>query len=110
MGGLWPNVDTLYPGRDAAGFRLGRQKGPVVAVHINDPALAARAWHGLLQNGVYVNLALPPATPSGTALLRCSVCAAHSTEQLQRVTDVITKVGLELGLNAERSVRNAAAE
>ena len=107
---LWRNVDTLYHGLEAAGFKLGRQKGPVVAVHINDPALAARAWHGLLQNGVYVNLALPPATPSGTALLRCSVCAAHSTDQLQRVIDVVTKVGLELGLIADQSVRIAAAE
>jgi len=107
---LWRNVDTLYHGLEAAGFRLGRQKGPVVAIHINDPALAARAWHGLLQNGVYVNLALPPATPSGTALLRCSVCAAHSTDQLQRVIDVVTKVGQELGLIADPSVRIAAAE
>ncbi len=107
---LWRNVDTLYHGLEAAGFRLGRQKGPVVAVHINDPALAARAWHGLLQNGVYVNLALPPATPSGTALLRCSVCAAHTTEQLRYVTDVITRVGMELGIVADRSVRIAAAE
>ena len=82
----------------------------MVAVHINDPALAARAWHGLLENGVYVNLALPPATPSGTALLRCSVCAAHTTEQLQRVTDIITKVGIGLGIVADRSVRIAAAE
>lgn len=107
---LWRNVDTLYHGLEAAGFRLGRQKGPVVAIHINDPALAARAWHGLLQDGVYVNLALPPATPSGTALLRCSVCAAHSTDQLQRVIDVVTKVGQELGLIADPSVRIAAAE
>jgi hypothetical protein len=38
------------------------------------------------------------------------VCAAHTTEQLQRVTDVITKVGLELGIIADRSVRIAAAE
>jgi 7-keto-8-aminopelargonate synthetase-like enzyme len=60
--------------------------------------------------GVYVNLALPPATPSGTALLRCSVCAAHSTEQLRRVIDVVSKVGLELGLIADQSMRIAAAE
>jgi 8-amino-7-oxononanoate synthase len=57
-----------------------------------------------------VNLALPPATPSGTALLRCSICAAHSTEQLKRVIDVVTKVGRELGIIADPSVRIAAAE
>lgn len=97
---LWDNVDTLYDGARAAGFTVGRQKGPVVAIHINDPALAARAWRALLLNGVYVNLALPPATPSGTALLRCSVSAAHSTEQLQRVVAMLSEVGQELGILA----------
>ena len=95
---LWENVDTLYDGARAAGFSVGQQKGPVVAIHINDPALAARAWRAMLLNGVYVNLALPPATPSGTALLRCSVSAAHSTEQLQHVVAILTEVGRELGI------------
>jgi 8-amino-7-oxononanoate synthase len=107
---LWANVDTLYDGVKAAGFKLGAQKGPVVAVHLTDPARAGLAWHMLLQRGVYVNLALPPATPSGTALLRCSVCAAHSTEQLQRVVAALTEVGQELGLIAETNLRVAAAE
>ena len=109
---LWHNVDTLYDGLQAMGFRLGKQRGPVVAVHINSPELAAMAWHGLLSHGVYVNLALPPATPSGTALLRCSVCAAHSTEQLQQVVSVLTEVGRQLGIipadAGEASVRAAA--
>lgn len=95
---LWQNVDTLYDGARAAGFSVGAQKGPVVAIHINDPALAARAWRAMLLNGVYVNLALPPATPSGTALLRCSVSAAHSTEQLQNVVAILAKIGRELGI------------
>jgi len=95
---LWHNVDTLYDGLEAAGFRLGKQRGPVVAVHINNPELAAMAWHGLLSRGVYVNLALPPATPSGTALLRCSVCAAHSTDQLKQVAAVLGEVGRQLGI------------
>ena len=107
---LWSNVDTLYDGLKAAGFKLGAQKGPVVAVYLTDPKLAGVAWHMLLQRGVYVNLALPPATPSGTALLRCSVCAAHSTEQLQKVVDALTVVGEELGLIGGGNLRVAAAE
>ncbi len=95
---LWHNVDTLYDGLQAAGFKLGKQRGPVVAVHINSPELAAMAWHGLLSRGVYVNLALPPATPSGTALLRCSVCAAHSTDQLKQVAAILSEVGRQLGI------------
>ena len=98
MDKLWQNVDTLYHGAQNAGFAVGKQKGPVVAIHLTDPALAARAWRALLLNGVYVNLALPPATPSGTALLRCSVSAAHDTAQLERVVEVLTRVGRELGI------------
>ncbi|HDJ28286.1 MAG TPA: 8-amino-7-oxononanoate synthase, partial [Proteobacteria bacterium] len=34
---------------------------------------------------VYTNLVLPPATPDGGSLLRCSVSAAHTSEQISRI-------------------------
>lgn len=98
---LWRNVDVLYNGLARAGFELGKQKGPVVAVRLNDPAVAAKFWHESLKAGVYVNLALPPATPHGTALLRCSVCAAHEPKQLEEVVSRLVKIGIELGLIQE---------
>jgi 8-amino-7-oxononanoate synthase len=100
---LRTNVRTLYDGLDAAGFRLGRTKSPVVAVHIDSPQLAVATWLALLNAGVYVNLALPPATPAGTALLRCSVCAAHSREQLDMVIETLTDVAYATGVLAEPS-------
>jgi len=109
MNKLWDNVDTLYHGVQAAGFSVGKQKGPVVAIHLTDPAMAARAWRALLLNGVYVNLALPPATPSGTALLRCSVSAAHSTEQLETVVSILSQIGREIGI-LKNEARAVAAE
>jgi len=42
-------------------------------------------WSGLLQRGVYVNLVLPPATPDGRCLLRCSVSAGHTPEQMDHI-------------------------
>lgn len=100
---LHANVRTLYDGLDAAGFRLGRTKSPVVAVHIDSPQLAVATWLALLKAGVYVNLALPPATPAGTALLRCSVCAAHTREQLGKVIEALTEVAYATGVLAEPS-------
>jgi len=38
-----------------------------------------------LSKGIYVNLVLPPATPDGGCLLRCSLSAAHSPEQIDRI-------------------------
>jgi 8-amino-7-oxononanoate synthase len=95
---LWSNVGTLYDGLKRRGFALGPQRGPVVAVHLPNPEMAIQAWQELLKSGVYVNLALPPATPNNVALLRCSVCAAHTRKQLETVTEILTDVAYRVGL------------
>jgi len=55
-------------------------------------------WNALLQNGVYLNLALPPATPDSRPLLRTSVSAAHSFEQIDQVLAVFAEIGAAMGL------------
>ncbi|NCN88825.1 MAG: 8-amino-7-oxononanoate synthase, partial [Gallionella sp.] len=55
------------------------------AVVIDGVAEALQFWNNLLQRGVYVNLMLPPATPDGVSLIRCSLSAAHTTEQIDAV-------------------------
>jgi len=54
---------------------------------VDDPGRAVSWWHQLLAQGIYVNLVIPPATPSTSCLLRCSMSAAHSTEQVDRIID-----------------------
>ena len=82
---LWRNATRLYDGLKAAGFRLGPQAGPVVAVFVDQPDRAIRWWHQLLDEGVYVNLVIPPATPGNSSLLRCSLSAAHTTVQIDQI-------------------------
>jgi len=95
---LWRNVDTFYDALEARGFLLGEQKSPVVGIRMPSPEIAVHMWHALLERGVYVNLALPPATPAGEALLRCSVCAAHTPDQLLNMVDVLSDLAYEAGL------------
>ena len=42
-------------------------------------------WHALLEHGVYVNMAIPPGTPGGLCLLRCSVSAAHTSDDIDEI-------------------------
>ena len=65
-------------------------------------------WNALLANGVYLNLAIPPATPNSSILLRCSICAAHTDEQLNHVVDVLTGIGQQLGILPRKQMRAAA--
>ncbi len=82
---LWNNARQLYHGLLKLGYTLGPQVGPVVSVVTQDKEHALTAWQGLLDRGIYVNLVLPPATPSGNPLLRCSVSAAHTREQIDNI-------------------------
>ena len=69
------------------GFQVSPQVSPVVAVTIKDRNQAIAWWQELLQRGAYVNLVMPPASPTSDSLLRCSVSAAHSSEQIDRIID-----------------------
>ena len=80
---LWDNAEQLYQGLAAMGFELGPEISPVIAVKLPVPVGEVPAlWGELLSQGVYVNLVLPPATPDGGSLLRCSISAAHTQGQI----------------------------
>jgi 8-amino-7-oxononanoate synthase len=82
---LWDNAHRLYRRLKEAGYHLGPEPSPIIAVRFADRQHAFRRWTGLIERGVYVNLVLPPATPDGSSLLRCSVSAGHSPEQIDRI-------------------------
>ena len=84
---LWENARRLYDGLQALGFQVSPQVSPVVAITIKDRNQAVDSWNRLLQSGVYVNLVMPPAAPTEDSLLRCSVSAAHTSEQIDRILD-----------------------
>jgi 8-amino-7-oxononanoate synthase len=82
---LRANVEFLYNELRAIGLILGPDPSPIIAVSMPDLPSGMAFWRALLDDGVYVNLAVPPATPHGRTLLRCSVLAVHSSEQLQAI-------------------------
>jgi len=79
---LWHNTDRIYYGLQDMGFEIGPDKTPVIGVKMPDIEGGVRAWQILFEQGIYVNMALPPATPAGVCLLRCSICAAHTDAQI----------------------------
>ncbi len=64
---------------------------------------AVALWKGLLERGVYVNLVFPPATPNGTCLLRSSVSAGHTPEQIDYILESFASslCGAELRVQAK---------
>jgi 8-amino-7-oxononanoate synthase len=102
------NAHHLFEGLRALGFAMGPHASPIAAVVMPDQATAVGMWNALMANGVYLNLAVPPATPDNRSLLRSSVSAAHTPEQLDRVLTVFAQLGREFGLLPDRA-RQASA-
>jgi 8-amino-7-oxononanoate synthase len=105
---LWDNVRALYDGLATQGFKLGPEHGPVVGVHLPDRMMAIGFWRAMLDAGIYVNVAVPPATPNGVSLLRCSVSAAHSRQQIDHMIEVMTGIGRQLGVLDNTAQRRVA--
>ncbi len=94
------NARHLYDGLAEAGFDLGPQATPIVSLRLPSVEVAVAFWNALLDQGIYVNLALPPATPTNQPLLRTSVSAAHTPAQLNKALAAFTLVGQMLGVVA----------
>ena len=87
------NSARLFNGFKGLGLTLGCDRvSPIVAVSCPDEVSTIAMWNALLKAGVYVNIALPPGTPGKQCLLRCSVSAAHSFEEIDRIIALFGEV------------------
>ena len=97
---LWENSKNLHQGLRDLGFQLGtpNAQSAIIAVIMPDLEKGAAMWAALLENGLYVNLARPPATPAGMTLLRCSLCAEHTSDQVADILDRFERAGKAVGI------------
>jgi 8-amino-7-oxononanoate synthase len=95
---LWVNTRFFAEGLRSLGLDTGESQTPVVPVVVGEDATALRMVQRLHEEGVFVNCVLSPATPPGRALIRTSLMATHTREQLSRALDAVEKVAREVGL------------
>ena len=88
---LWENANLLYQHLQGLDLNVGPEASPIVAVRYENKTEAFAHWSSMLEGGVYVNLVLPPATPDGNSLLRSSVSAAHTREQMEHICQSFTE-------------------
>ena len=97
---LWENSKTLHKGLKELGFQLGTEEpqSAIIAVIMPDLEKGAAMWEALIKGGLYVNLARPPATPANMTLLRCSLCAEHSEEEVGEILSIFEQAGKAVGI------------
>ncbi len=84
---LWAVSRKLHAGLKAAGFRMATEtpESAIIAVLLPDQISTVAMWHQLIEQGIYCNMSRPPATPAGIYLLRCSLSAAHTLDDVDTI-------------------------
>lgn len=99
---LMDNAARLHAGFVKIGLNASKQVSPVIAVTLETEEQAIPMWNYLLDLGVYVNLSLPPATPDSRPLLRCSVMATHTAEQIDKAVEIFRQAATKAGVHGAR--------
>ncbi len=95
---LWENARFFSEGLKSMGLDTAGSQTPVVPVLVGEDGAALTMVQRLHEEGVFVNCVISPATRPGRALIRTSLMATHTREQLTRALEAIEKVARELAL------------
>jgi 8-amino-7-oxononanoate synthase len=93
---LWRNASRWCKGLRELGFNTGHSATPIVPVILGEDMLTFRFWRALFERGIFTNPAVRQAVAPGSSLLRTSVIATHTPEQLDRALEIFWEVGQEL--------------
>ncbi len=89
---LWRNAKYLNNGLKKLGLNIGHTESPIIPVIIGEDVHTVAWWRMLLDRGVYTNPVVYPATPRDRNLIRTSVMATHTIEDLDEVLSVFEEV------------------
>ena len=94
---LWRNTEVMRERLHEAGFDTGPSATPVIPAVIGDDMTAYKMCRRLFEEGVFVNVVVSPAVEVGNALIRLSLMATHTEDEIHQAMDKMVKVGRELG-------------
>jgi 8-amino-7-oxononanoate synthase len=92
---LWKNRERFVQGLAALGVVTGISETPIIPVIIGESEKALRASDRLYDYGIYATAVRPPSVPEGTARIRATVTAAHSSDDIDTVLAVFGRLKQE---------------
>jgi len=80
------------------GFDTGKSETPIIPLFIRDQLKSLLLTKALLEDGIFVNPVVSPAVPKEDCLIRYSLMATHTKEQVDISIEKITRAAKELGI------------
>jgi glycine C-acetyltransferase len=90
---LFNNVKFLQNGLRKIGYDIGNSCSQIIPIHIGSENLAVKFADKLLQKGIFVHPMRFPTVKMGCAVLRLSLSASHTKEQLIYTLKELKNIG-----------------
>jgi 8-amino-7-oxononanoate synthase len=88
---LWKNTRYAKKCLIDADFKIGNSETPIIPIFVGENVKTYAFASVLIKNGLYVNPVVHPAVEVGKAILRFSLMATHTTEQINQAVDILIK-------------------
>jgi 8-amino-7-oxononanoate synthase len=95
---LWELTHYALDGFKSMGFDTGKSETPIIPLFIRDEVKALVLTKMLLEEGVFVNPVVSPGVAKEDSLIRYSLMATHTKEQIDISIEKITKISKGLGI------------
>jgi len=95
---LWDITEYALHKFRSLSFDTGHTETPIIPLFIRDNDKTFRLTKMLLDEGVFVNPVVSPAVPSSDTLIRFSLMATHTHEQVDYAIDKIVLISKQLGI------------
>ena len=95
---LWEITHYAMDGFRKLGFEIGRTETPIIPLFIRDNEKTFRFTKMAFEEGIFINPVVSPAVPSEDTLIRFSLMATNTKEQIDIALDRLGKCGRALGI------------
>lgn len=89
---LWKLTNHALEGFRSLGFEIGPTSTPIIPLFIRDDFKTFAITRDLLEEGIFVNPVVSPAVAPTDTLIRFSLMATHTMEQVDRALETIARV------------------
>lgn len=95
---LWEVTKLALKGFRELRFEIGKTETPIIPLFIRDNEKTFIFTKILFEEGIFVNPVVSPAVPSNDTLIRFSLMATHTKQQVEFAIETIGRVGKQLGI------------
>ncbi len=95
---LWDMTNYALDCFRTMGFEIGNTSTPIIPLYVRDMEKTFLVTKMLFDEGVFVNPVIPPACSPEDTLIRFSLMATHTKEQIDIAVDKLVKCFKQLGI------------